>query len=135
MGIELYWDDDARTVMLMEVRDQWTWDELTETLNKVKRVTDTAGYEIGAILDLGPSLRIPGGTIFTPGALTYARKVLQMSEGGSGPVVVVGGGPVIKTIAGAVKALDAGAVSKVRFADTVDAARALLNADMAHQLA
>jgi len=58
-----------------------------------------------------------------------------MSEGGSGPVVVVGGGPVIKTIAGAVKALDAGAVSKVRFADTVDAARALLNADMAHQLA
>ena len=81
MGIELYWDNDEQTVMLCEVDRSWTWEEMDAVLDKVKKVTDRSEYTIGAILDLRQGVHFPGGTIFTPTALSHARKMLKMGEG------------------------------------------------------
>lgn len=126
MGIELYWDNDERTVMLCEITGSWTWDEMYQTLEKIKKVTDAADYEIGAILDVSQGISVPGGTIFTPTALEHAKRMLKMGEGGTGPVVIVGANPMIRTIYQTFHNLDRKALGNVRFAATVDEARAML---------
>jgi hypothetical protein len=125
MGIELYWDNDEQTVMLMEVEGRWTWEELFETLSKVKKVTDRADYEIGAIVDMRDGMQIPGGSLFNPSNLENAKKVLQMGDDGTGPVVFVGKG-VVKTIYNSLRGMNPRASANIHFADSVDAARAYL---------
>lgn len=126
MAIELYWDNDERTVMLCEFERHWTWDEMYATLNKIKQVTDRADREIAAIIDVSQGVSLPGGSIFTPTAYAHAKKMLQMGEGGTGPIVVVGASPLIKTIYGTFRGLDKNGLNNVNFAHSLDEARALL---------
>jgi hypothetical protein len=126
MGIELYWDNAADTVMLCEFDREWTWDELDATLAKIKRITDSADREIAAIIDVRKGVNFPGGTIFSPAAFEQAKKMLRMGEGGRGPVVVVGASPLIKTVYNTVRGLDPNGLSNVSFAATLAEARAAL---------
>jgi hypothetical protein len=126
MPIELYWDDDARTTMLCEVQGRWTWDEMWDVLHKIKKVTDSADHEIAAIVHVIDGLNIPGGTIFTREAFDHARRILRMGEGGTGPIIVVGVSPLIRTIYNTFLPMDRKTIGAIRFADSVDDARALL---------
>ncbi|MCS7072238.1 MAG: hypothetical protein NZM00_12080 [Anaerolinea sp.] len=126
MPLELYWDDDARTTMLLEVRGAWTWDELLHTMHTIKQVTDRAEREIAAILDLGDGLRLPGGTWLSREALDVARKLLALGQGGTGQVIVVGVSPAIRGIYNTLLTMDRRLVGGVAFAATVDEARAIL---------
>ncbi len=126
MPIELYWDNDEQTVMLCEIRDPWTWDDLFATLEKMKKVTDRASYTIGAILDVTGGVKLPGGSLFSPATRDNALKMIKMGEGGSGPVVVVGASPMIKAIHTAALTLDRHAASHFRFVKTMDEARNLM---------
>jgi len=127
MPLELYWDDEARTVMLLEVRGTWTWDELMQTMRKVKQVTDQADREISAILDLGDGLRLPGGTWLSREALDVARNLLKLGQGGTGQVVVVGVSPTIRAIYNTLVSMDRKMLGGVSFAATTDEARAILS--------
>ncbi len=123
MGIELYWDNEAQTVMLCEFEYKWTWDDLDVTLIKIKKTTDKAEQIIAAIVDLRAGASLPSGSIFSPGAVNQARKILSMGEGATGPVVIVGGGTLIRAAYNLMRSLDSNAVSNVAFASTVDEAR------------
>lgn len=127
MAIELYWDNDERTIMLCEFRDPWTWDDLFGMLNKVKKVTDNSPVTVGAILDVSQGFKLPGGALFSPATFEKAKQIFKMGEGGSGPVVVVGASPFIKTVYNAAKTIDKNALNHFSFVQTVDQARTLLN--------
>lgn len=128
MGIELYWDNDADTVMLCEFGREWTWDELDAALAKIKRITDNADREIAAIIDVRKGVNFPGGTIFSPAAFEQAKKMLKMGEGGRGPVMVVGASPLIKTVYNTMRGLDPKGLSNVALVATLAEARAKLQA-------
>lgn len=128
MSMELYWDDDARTTMLLEVRGAWTWDELDATVLKIKKVTDSADRVISAIIDLSAGLTLPGGGFLNKEAYAMAQKMLKLGEGGTGPVVVVGVSPLIRSLYNTFHAMDRKALGAVQFAATVDEARRLLTA-------
>jgi hypothetical protein len=126
MPLELYWDDEARTTLLLEVRGAWTWDELMQTMHRVKKVTDSAEHEISAILDLSEGLRLPGGTWLSREALNVARNLLRLGQGGTGQVVVVGVSPAIRAIYNTLLTMDRRMLGGVTFAATTDEARAIL---------
>jgi hypothetical protein len=126
MPIELYWDNDERTVMLIEVEGGYSWDDLYETLRKIKKVTDNAPCTIGAILDVSRGATIPGGKLYTQTALDHARNMLKMGEGGTGPVVIVGANSFIRLVFSTFYNLDRKALGNVQFAATTDEARASL---------
>lgn len=126
MPLELYWDDEARTTMLLEVRGTWTWDELMQTMHKVKKVTDKAEQEIGAILDLSDGLHLPGGTWLSREALDVARNLLKLGQGGTGQVVIVGVSPTVRAIYNTLLPMDRKMLGGVTFASTPDEARAIL---------
>lgn len=131
MGVELYWDNDERTVLLMEIDGAWTWDELFAVLDKVKKVTAAASVELGAIIDVSAGAIFPGGSVFTPTALENARRMLKMGDGRMGPVVVAGANGLIRAVVNAAAQLDRSIAASVQFARTADEARALLAQRMA----
>lgn len=126
MGIELYWDNDDETVMLMEFDGVWTWDDLYAALDKVKKVTDKSPVVLGAILDVRRGARFPGGSPFTGEAREHGQRVLQMGEGDSGPIVVVGAGGFLRTMFKALAALDPDRLRAIRFVDTMAEAEAYM---------
>lgn len=127
MAIELYWDNDERTVMLCEIRGDWTWEQLYDTLGKIKKVTEKATTTLAAIIDISDGATIPGGSFLTPSALDHAKTMLKMGESGTGPMVIVGAGSMIKTAYKLFTGMAQGeALSKISFVDTADQARARL---------
>jgi hypothetical protein len=128
MGIELYWDNDAQTVIWCEFDREWTWEEMDAVMSKAKHIIDHADREIAAIIDVRRGVNLPGGSLLNPAALQQARKMLVMGEGGSAPVVVVGASPLIRTIYSTVRTMDKNGLSNVAFAETLDQARAYLKA-------
>ncbi len=128
MGIELYWDNDEQTVMLCEFDKHWTWDEMFETLNNIKKVTDKREDVIGALIDVTRGISIPGGSIFNVETRDKAMQMLKMSENGKGPMVIVGAGGFFKTLATAFNMItsDKNVLADVYFADTLTQARDIM---------
>lgn len=126
MGIELYWDNEEQTVMHCIFDKHWTWEEMFATLDKIKKVTAGRDEEIGAIIDVSRGISVPGGSIFNADTRNKARKMLEMSDDGRGPMVVVGANGFIRTLFGAFNMLDRNATSDVHIASTLDEARTAL---------
>lgn len=125
MGIELYWDDEAQTILLAEFEEAWTWDELYGTLEKIRKVVHKSTVDLSAIIDLRKGTNLPT-SLLDPATLDHARRIVQMAANGTGPVVVVGAHPVIQTVAAQLQLLDPRVMSNVRFTPTLKAARRLL---------
>lgn len=126
MGIELYWDNDDRTVMLIEVRGQFSWDEMYAVIQKIDKATANLNYEVGAILDVSEGLHFPGGSVFTPAGLGHAKNMLAMGKDGTGPMVVVGMDGMIRKIYDWFTAIDKKIFANVCFANSLSEAQAHL---------
>jgi hypothetical protein len=127
MGIELYWDNEERTIMLLEFEGRWTWDDLFDTLAKAKKVSAKAAYEIGAIVNISGGVRFPGGSLLNAQSFENAKKLLAMSDGTAGPVVIAGSNPMIRTAFETMSRLSPGSTANIHFAPDLDAARRYLN--------
>jgi hypothetical protein len=126
MGIELFWDNEEKTIMLCEFQQRWTWDDLFDTLNAIKKVTENAEREIGAIVDLRSGTTFPGGSFLSADNFEKAKRVLKMGDGGTGPIVIVGANSIVKTIYSTMAGLNSTAASNIHFADSLKQARAYL---------
>lgn len=125
MPIELYWDDDAQTVLLAEFEGRWTWDDLHDVLDKIKKVVQKTNAELSAIIDLRKGVSLPT-SLLDPVTYEQAQRVLSLAPNGTGPVVVVGVHPLLQTIFDQLRQLDPAAVVNVRFAETMKAARRMI---------
>jgi len=126
MAIDLYWDDDAQTIMLCEFEKGWSWNDLFETFDTIKKVTDKRDYPIGAIIDVRNGISLPTGSIFSPEARANAKKMIDMGGASKGPIAIVGKSGLLKPFATAFGMLDKTALDDVYFADSMDEARRIL---------
>ncbi|PJF23341.1 MAG: hypothetical protein CUN56_01365, partial [Phototrophicales bacterium] len=106
MAIDLYWDDEDQTVLLCVFNQGWTWEELFDTLNQVRQITSQRDEEIGAMIILNKGAMLPAGSIFTMETRAKAKKLLQMSAAGKGPIAIVGMNAMIQAIIQGFKMLD-----------------------------
>lgn len=127
MGIELYWDNDEQTVMLVEIQGKWTWDDMYDALYKVKRISDKSSVVLGAIIDLSHGATFPGGSPFSVTSYGHGKRVLKMGEGGTGPIAVVGAAPFFRKVFGVLLSLDPEKLSHIRFVDTLEEAEAFMD--------
>ncbi|GAB4335093.1 MAG: hypothetical protein Kow00117_18360 [Phototrophicales bacterium] len=127
MAIDLYWDDEDQTVLLCVFNQGWTWEELFTTLNHIQQVTSQRDEEIGAMIVLNKGAMLPAGSIFTMETRAKAKKLLQMSAAGKGPIAIVGMNAMIQAIIQGFKMLDRQALNEVYFCDTAEEARTKLH--------
>lgn len=126
MGLELYWDDDAQTVFLCEVEGAWTWDELYTLLDNVITVCARRDLQLAAIIHFRGRMQPPGGAMFNTSALEHAHRLGRLGADGTGMIVVVGIPAFLKGIFNTFVKLYPKALGSVRFAGTLDEARAML---------
>lgn len=126
MGIELYWDDDAETVMLMEVNGSWTWDELFSVLHTAKTISQQRQRVLGAIVDVRGGLQLPGGSVFNREGLAQFIRITQLGGGKKGPMVFVGMNGMMRSIFEAATKIDKQAAQDTFFASSLDEARRLI---------
>ena len=125
MSVDLYWDDDEQTVLLCEISDGWTWEELEKLFTKVEKLSAERGQTFGALLDLSGCEKLSTGSIFSAGGLRFFKQITRAS-GDRGPMVVVGANPLINTVYRTASQLDASATKDTHFAATIDQARELI---------
>lgn len=126
MAIDLYWDDDELTTLLCVFDGRWKWDELYATLRTIKHITEDVTHEVTAIIDIRKGMSFPGGSPLNLQSLENAKQLLKMGESGTGVIVIVGANAVIRTMYDTMHALNPQMLAKVRFADSVRAARGML---------
>ncbi|TVR21567.1 MAG: hypothetical protein EA396_07530 [Anaerolineaceae bacterium] len=124
--IELYWDDDAQTIMLAYFRKGWTWAGMFDTLRDIQRVTGRRRELIGAIVQIEPGANVPNGNVFSRETREKARQMLQMGAAGKGPIAVVGMNAVVQVIAKGFTILDRRALDDVYFTDNIAEARRVI---------
>ncbi len=135
MAVELYWDNDEQTIMLCEFAGKWTWEELFSTLSTVKQITDKVDYEIAAIVDVRSGMNFPGGSLFSAEGMEQAKRLMQMGNEGTGPIVIVGANSMIRTIYNTVAGMNRRSISNITFADSLKEARQHLHQRMVSQSA
>lgn len=133
MAIDLFWDDEAQSVILAEFKGKWTWQELHAMLSTVKRLSRERQQVFGAIVDLREGLHLPNGSVFNREGLNNFRKILALSEGEheKGALVVVGMNSLLRSVLDAIKTIDKNAMNAVFFADNLESARQTLYPEMA----
>ena len=127
MAIDLFWDDDAQTVMLVEFHSPWSWDDLRRVLKTIQRLSSESGMVYGAILDLREGLRMPDGSILSAENLQQFRQMwTDSADQEKGPVVIVGMNRAVKLLFETVGRIEPSATRDVHFCDTLDEARELI---------
>jgi len=127
MAINITWENDEQTILLCNFDAQWTWDELYAVVDEVKRITDNSPTTVAAILDISSGMTIPGGNFLSPTSLENAKRLITLSEGGTGPLMIVGATGLIKMVYETFKGIDKrAAAANITFVDTLAQARAHL---------
>jgi hypothetical protein len=124
MSIELYWDDEAETVMLMEITGKWSWNDLFETMQTIQKISKQRHQTFGAIIDLSQGVSLPSGGFFNSEGLSNFRKLTQLDNGNKGPVVFVGMNGMFKSVFQTAGSLDPNFTKMTAFVNTMSEAQA-----------
>ncbi len=123
MKIDLYWDNEAETMLLCEFHAGWTWDELMAVLKTVKRLSEERKQVFGALVDLRQGMTLPGGSILNKESLQQFQQVMQLGSNGKGPVAIIGAGGMVRMVVDAIRSVNSSAVSDVLFVSTLEEGR------------
>jgi hypothetical protein len=135
MSLELYWDDEAQTVLLCELREGWTWTELFALLDQIERLAaqrPPSARRLPLILDLSESLHLPGGNLFTHEMLQNFQRLLARGQDQAhqrGKLVLVvppAQQGALQAVFNAIRMVHPQALNDLHLAATLDEARAHL---------
>jgi len=71
MGLQVYWENDQKTIIRQVYDLKWTWDEFLETFEKIRQMGQEVGYPIGMISEIGQIRTVP------PNAIVYGAKGIR----------------------------------------------------------
>jgi hypothetical protein len=138
MSLELYWDDEAQTVLLCELRAGWSWAALFTVLDQIERLAaqrPPAARRLPLILDLSDGLHLPGGNLFTHEMLQNFQRLLARGQdhaGERGALVLVvppAQHGALHAVFNAIRMVNPQALHDLHLAATLDEARAHLAPD------
>jgi len=72
MGVQVQWDNEARTILRYDYQGRWKWEQVYEAVNEAYRMIETVPHPVAVMIDMTESAGIP------PGALTHGRSLLMV---------------------------------------------------------
>jgi hypothetical protein len=63
MGVRVYWEDEAHTIVRYDFEGKWTWEELYPVYNLAIAMETSAPYRVDIILDMRRSQGVPGNAL------------------------------------------------------------------------
>ncbi|MGB1288294.1 MAG: hypothetical protein ACPG7F_17295, partial [Aggregatilineales bacterium] len=74
MSIDVTWDTDAKTVLMVSYEKPWTWDEFNQAIDDVQMLLDSVNHPVHMIFDIR-------GAGFPPqGAMQRFRRTTQINH-------------------------------------------------------
>lgn len=84
MPVTVDWDDEARTIVRMNMIGSWTWEEAYAGADNGYAILDSVPYEVGVIIDFSQGAGLP------PNAILNARNMIHRRHPRTGLTVFVG---------------------------------------------
>jgi hypothetical protein len=69
MAIQVYWEDDSKTIVRYDFEGTWTWDDLYKVFYQALAMETSVSHRVDVILDMRQSGRIPHN------ALTHIKNI------------------------------------------------------------
>ena len=124
MSITIVWDNDDKTILRYDFSEEWKWSDV-ETVTQISlSFLDTVTESVSIIINLDKNNRTPSG------GLTYAKELFAPSHTNySGNAVVIGDDKVLQTLVSILTKAYPNTMEQItiRFVDTLDDARTILN--------
>lgn len=93
MASTMRWDNPEKTILLFELDDQWTWQELYNLSDEFHALMDSVPHVVDLIFQLPPgSSRVP------PGIVAGLPRLIARSHPREGKNIVVGQVPIARSI-------------------------------------
>ncbi len=92
MGITVFWDDDARTIIRHIYQGGWDWSDFYKALQEANAMMDGVNYKVGLIIDVQGSGLVPSGAISQIGGLR------GQAHRNSGMAVLVGSNMLVRLL-------------------------------------
>jgi hypothetical protein len=122
MNITVSWDNDDKTIIRYDFQGQWTWDEFHKTSKEAFAMTRSVEHRVDSISNFHKGAALP------PNALFQFRQAMTNAPKNRGMTVIVGGNTFIKTMVRVFSNLNKQLGERLKIADTLDEARAMLTA-------
>ncbi len=62
MSLNIYWDNEAKTIIRSEGQGEWTWEEFHESLQEIVEMMKTVEHRVDLIHNHVPGSRKPSGS-------------------------------------------------------------------------
>ncbi|MBC7871051.1 MAG: hypothetical protein H7Y09_09460 [Chitinophagaceae bacterium] len=123
MSIKLYWVDEKQTILRYDVRGRWTWWDFYEAFGRAYRMSATVQHRVDMMVNLADSGPFPGG------ALNHAQTLSNRLSENMGLTIVVTGNRLAKALYQSGCGLYPNVPAFLRLANSVEEARALIEAE------
>lgn len=123
MGINVYWDDPGKTILVVAYADPWTWEDYYAATEEIDRkIYQAKAVPVGIISDFTHSRSIPAQ------ALTHFRQSASVMAANDGPTIfmMVDIKGIWQAVAMIMSRLYPKAAEKVCYAGSLETARKLL---------
>ena len=120
MPIEIGWDNDEKTVLLLQVIGDWTLSEYYEYYLKAKAMMDTVDHPLCLILDMTETKVVPSRMMSTASfSKKHRAENVELS-------IFVGASMFVKVLADTMATIVSPRQRRLRFANTVEEAREIV---------
>jgi len=125
MGIDVIWDNEAKTIIRYVYDGRWTWEDFDKARALAVQLEDTVPHQVDAIVDVQKSSVLPTGTITRAREVGGTAPVLNPKEGIS---VIVGAGAFVRSIYDVLRKVYPELIRRrgLFFAKSLDEARAII---------
>ncbi len=75
MSITVKWvDSQKKKIIHFEYRNEWTWDEVFQQIEKSQQMMDTVSHKVATIIDLTNTQKLPSGSMDAMGKI-FSRAI------------------------------------------------------------
>ena len=92
MSIEIQWDNPEQTIIRLELKRSWTWEELDQAIHEADKLITSVNHMVHIIIDIRKAGGIPSDFMSMAGDI-FASGDARSNEGKR---VVVGAGSLIR---------------------------------------
>jgi hypothetical protein len=85
MGIDIRWEDDTRTTILIEFDEQWTWEDFEQIEIMTSQLLDEVDHKVCFLADASQTRTIPPNV-----SISRMRRVIELNHANSDIIVVAG---------------------------------------------
>jgi hypothetical protein len=120
MGINIAWDNDARTIFRYDFEPEWTWDEFFAAKEQAKPLLDAAPHQFAVLINATQMSHLP------PDSLANARHALRSGHPNAFLIVLVIQNAVVRATVITLRDIAPLAPRTIEITATLDDARALV---------